>query len=369
MRDGTFVFDAHTGSWDASPENTKNRFGEAFIETFYAFHTAFNPPDEQYAIDYDTVFRKTDPDWYLEEMFVRGEADMSILSTQVLMDFYHTGFVRPERNAELAARAPERIIPLGAVDPRDPQALEQIEYQVSELGMQGFKWYTAEWRGESRGWSANDPMVFPLYEKCIELGVKNMFFHKGPAVEPLSLAKFDVNDIDEPAWLYPELNFIIDHCGAPRVEQFCWLATRCPNVYAGLAVVLALIHTRPRWFAEVIANLLWWLGEDRIIYGTDFPIWYPHWQLDEFMAFELPEDIKEEFGFDLTTEMKQKIVGGNIARLYGIDVEAKLAAIADDEFAQRRAEYLGVEQPIQPTSVPGEKPPAVETGVAGTTSR
>jgi hypothetical protein len=43
MKDGTFVLDAHTGYWDASAENVKNRFGDAFIETFYAFHNGFNP--------------------------------------------------------------------------------------------------------------------------------------------------------------------------------------------------------------------------------------------------------------------------------------------------------------------------------------
>ena len=30
MKDGTFVLDAHTGYWDASAENVKNRFGDAF---------------------------------------------------------------------------------------------------------------------------------------------------------------------------------------------------------------------------------------------------------------------------------------------------------------------------------------------------
>ena len=72
MKDGTFVFDAHTGFWDASAENTKNRFGDAFIETFYAFHNGFNPPDPQWTMDYERQFRKVDPDWYLEEMFVKG---------------------------------------------------------------------------------------------------------------------------------------------------------------------------------------------------------------------------------------------------------------------------------------------------------
>jgi len=104
----------------------------------------------------------------------------------------------------------------------------------------------------------------------------------------------------------------------------------------------------------VMANLLFWLGPDRIVYGTDFPIWYPHWQLDEFMAFQLPEDIKKEYGVDLTDEIKQKIIGGNIARLYGIDAESKLKAIANDEIAQRKREYAKT---------------ATDTGIAGTTSR
>ena len=357
MRGSTFVMDAHTGFWDASPENTKNRYGDAFIETFYAFHVGFNPPDPRWTMDYNTVFRKVDPDWYLEEMFIKGDADVAILSTQVLMDFYHTGFVNPERNAQLVKRAPERLIPLGGVDPRMPDAINEVERQVTELGMRGFKWYTAEWRGESRGWRANDPTVFPLYEKCIELGVKNMHFHKGPAVEPLALEKFDVRDIDEPSSLYPELNFIVDHIGLPRLDDFCWIAARSPNVYGSLAVALAFIHKRPRYFAQMMANLLFWLGPDRIIYGTDFPIWYPHWQFDEFMELQLPDDIKQEYGVDLTDEIKQKIIGGNIARLYDIDIPSKLQAIANDEFAQRKRAYAEAE--YEPLG----------RGVAGTTPR
>jgi len=354
VKDGKFVFDCHTGFWDASQENCKNRFGEAFIETFYAFHNGFNPAGQpQWTMDYEKQFRKTDPDWYLDQMFVQGAADMSILSTQVLMDFYHSGFVRPERNKEMAARAPQRIIPLGGVDPRAPNALEEVERQVTELGMKGFKWYTAEWRGESRGWRANDPVVFPLYEKCIELGITNMHFHKGPAVEPLALDRFDVRDLDEPSTLYPELNFIVDHVGLPRLDDFCWISARSPNLYASLAVALAFVHNRPRFFANVMANLLFWLGPDRVCYGTDFPIWYPHWQLDDLSTFSLPADLEDEYGVSLTDETLGKILGGNMARLYGIDVEAKKAELANDEFSQRRAQYLASQ-------------PAEQAGVAGT---
>jgi len=61
--------------------------------------------------------------------------------------------------------------------------------------------------------------------------------------------------------------------------------------------------------------------------------------LDEFMAFELPADIKQEYGVDLTPEIKAKIVGGNITKLYGIDTDAKRTKIENDELAQRKRAY------------------------------
>jgi predicted TIM-barrel fold metal-dependent hydrolase len=169
-----------------------------------------------------------------------------------------------------------------------------------------------------------------------------------------------VRDIDEPSTLYPELNFIVDHCGLPRIDDFCWLSARSPNVYASLAVALAFVHNRPRFFANVMANLLFWLGPDRIIYGTDFPIWYPQWQLDDLMAFSLPADIEDEFGVSLTDETKEKIIGGNIARLYGIDTAAKLASLKGDELDVRRQQRIDA----VPAQTAGEDT-QTEVGVAG----
>jgi len=53
------------------------------------------------------------------------------------------------------------------------------------------------------------------------------------------------------------------------------------------------------------------------------------------MAFELPDDIKAEFGVDLTPETKAKILGGNAARLYGIDVKSHSAKLAQDEISAK----------------------------------
>jgi predicted TIM-barrel fold metal-dependent hydrolase len=157
-------------------------------------------------------------------------------------------------------------------------------------------------------------------EKSQELGIKNLHVHKGPTIRPLNKDAFNVEDVDEAATDFPDLNFIIEHVGLPRLEDFCYIAAQEPNVYAGLAVVTALIHKRPHYFGEIIGELLFWLGSDRILYGSDYAIWSPKWIVEEFMNFELPADVATETGQSLTLEVRRKIMGENAARLYNINI-------------------------------------------------
>jgi len=115
-----------------------------------------------------------------------------------------------------------------------------------------------------------------------------------------------VQDIDEAATEFLDLNFIVEHVGMPRVEEFCFIAAQEPNVYAGLAVVDATIHRRPHYFGEILGELLFWLGADRILYGSDYAIWSPKWIVEEFMNFELPEDVAAETGQTLTMAVRRK---------------------------------------------------------------
>ena len=78
----------------------------------------------------------------------------------------------------------------------------------------------------------------------------------------------------------------------------------------------------PRQFAEWIGKLMFWCGEDKIIYGSETPIWHPKWALDAFWDFEIPEDMVEGYGYpQLTEQAKRKILGENLLRLQGMDVE------------------------------------------------
>ena len=115
--------------------------------------------------------------------------------------------------------------------------------------------------------------------------------HKGPTIWPLDKDAFDVSDVDHAATDFPELNFIVEHVGLPRIEDFCFMATQEPNVYAGLSVVIGgLMHARPKFFAKVMGELLFWVGEDKMTFGSDYGIWEPKWQIEGFVDWDYPSD-------------------------------------------------------------------------------
>ncbi len=325
-----FIIDGHVHFWDASPENQRNIHGKQFIDCFFGYHSALSPKEELWP---KAKFEKYGAKTMYRDLFVDGPDDMAIIQPTYLLDFYKKGFNTTEQNAAIVEKHPERFILNGAFDPRDGErALDHLHELKERFGVQGLKLYTAEWKGSSRGWKLSDADAYRCFELCQKLGIKNIHVHKGPTITPLDRDAFDVADVDHAATDFPNLNFIVEHVGLPRLEDFCWIAVQEANVYGGLAVAMAFIHSRPRYFAEMIAELLFWLGEDRILFGSDYAIWTPKWLVEKFMAFELPEDIKKERGVDLSLTAKKKILGLNAANLYGIDIEKqkkKLKAAAN----------------------------------------
>ncbi|TLZ95241.1 MAG: amidohydrolase, partial [Methanobacteriota archaeon] len=172
-------------------------------------------------------------------------------------------------------------------------------------------------------------------EKNRELGINVQVAHKGPTVWPLDKDAFDIGDVDTAATSFPDMKFVVTHIGLPRLDDFCWVATQDKNIYAGMAVAMAFVHTRPRYFAEMMANLLYWLGPDRILFSADYALWHPKWIIEDFLNFELPEDLKKEFGVDLTMDIKKKILGENAANVWGIDIEQQKKKLKNDELTKK----------------------------------
>ena len=106
------------------------------------------------------------------------------------------------------------------------------------------------------------------------------------------------------------------------------MATQEPNVYAGLSVVVgALMHARPRFFARCMGELLFWVGEDKMTFGSDYAIWEPKWQVEGFVDWDYPPGAEFDDYPRVTVASRNKMLGLNAARLYDIEVpvECRLA--------------------------------------------
>ena len=315
-----FIVDGHVHFWDGSPANQLNRNGDGWIRCFYDYHKNLSPQEYVWPLE---LYQKYPEERMMRDLFQEGYVDVAIFLPTNLKDFYKNGFNTIEQDAVLKEKHPDKFILNGSFDPRDEaEGLKKFEQEVRRYNVKGVKLYTAEWKGSSKGWKLTDPWARRYLDRCVELGVLNIHVHAGPTIWPLNKDAFDVAPVDEVATAYRDagLRFIVEHCGLPRIEDFCWIAVQEPNVYAGLAVVMPFIHARPRYFAEVMAELLWWVGEDRLLFASDYALWSPKWIIDKFMAFEIPADLKEQVGVNLTLEGKRKILGLNAAKLYNIQV-------------------------------------------------
>ena len=338
-----FVFDSVTHLYNMSAGNARNSGGDMFNQHLFAFHGALTPPGNRVLTDKEFL-----RDWDIDTVanIVFAESDTDILAAQPLplTDFFYDGLSDWQKCAEMARRYPQRVIPWGTVNPLEGhKALDLMEVQVKEYGVKAFKFYNVRYDfGEPFPWRMDDRRVaYPVYEKARELGISLMAVHKGVPLGPQPVEGTQLWDIDQAAANFPDLNFLVFHPGLPFLDEFCWQLIRFPNIYVSIAATLNFIGNAPRWFAEVLGKLLFWGGPDKIVSGSEVPLWHPQWALEAFWNFEMPQDLTDGYGYpQLTPEIKKKILGENLARLHGISVEAKKRELANDDFSRRRANGL-----------------------------
>jgi len=219
------------------------------------------------------------------------------------------------------------------VDPPDGHsAVESLAYQCENLKIDGLKLYPPG--ADTRGWRMDDEkQTYPIYEVLRKHGVKNVCVHKG--LPGNFLEEFcHPEDMVKAAADFPDLNFIAFHSAHPYDADLAALAKKAKvkNIYAELGVLMSVFLTnRPR-YAEILCNLLDGLGPDHILWGTDTPvIGSPHWQIEAFQAFTIPDEMIERSKVpQLTREIKDKIFGGNTARIFNMNVEKEQKSVESD---------------------------------------
>jgi predicted TIM-barrel fold metal-dependent hydrolase len=317
------VFDGVAHVFNFQQKNAYGPPGEMFNNHLYAFHAALTP-DGETVLPPEEFLRQWTVDEIDEMVYRQSATDMLCAMPLPLTDLFKDGLSPWEECAELARRNPDRTVFWGSVNPMEGRrALDLMERQVGEFGARAFKFYNVRYDyGRPFPWRMDDPQVaFPVFEKAQELGVNLIGVHKGVPLGPQPIESTQTWDMDGAAANFPDLNFVIFHVGLPFIDETCWQLIRYPNLYASIAATINFIARAPRQFAEVLGKLLFWCGEDKIIYGSEAPIFHPRWALEAFWNFELPQDLVEGYGYpQLTEQAKRKILGENLLRLHGMDV-------------------------------------------------
>ena len=294
---------------------------------------------------------------YIREMFINSDTDVAVLSAlpgPTAANGLTADEMRATKELINTLADSSRSITHAIVHPDEGQLeLDGMQQLAEDYAIGAWKCYPPY-----GGWRLDDPDVgIPFIEKARELGVKNICIHKGLPLAALTAEYASPDDVGVVAAAYPDVNFIVYHSGfdlavaegpydpdGQGIDRLIKtvldneIPTHTGNVYAELGSTWRFLMTSPTAAAHVLGKLMLYLGDERIVWGTD-SIWYgsPQDQIDAFRAFEISDALYEEHGYPkLSCAAKRKIFGLNSASLYGVDPEAMVGAISGDELEQAK---------------------------------
>lgn len=259
-------------------------------------------------------------------LFQDSSTDMAMAQAVVLYDVYKEGFAPVRAQYEFAKAFPDKVLFCGGVDPLYPSleiALEEMERQVVELGARSFKFYNAH---IGKSWRADDPKIaYPMFEKCRELGIKVVQFHKGFPITRAPLEDLSPLDIQRAAVDFPDLTFAIHHLALPYFEETVYIASRFQNVVLVLSGTMHLPMIAPWQFQDYIGRLLRDVGSKRLLWGSEAPLFgNPQPVLEYFWKMQIDPQLQERYGYpEITEKDKRRILGENQARLFGVEIPTK----------------------------------------------
>jgi len=280
---------------------------------------------------------------FLDLVLRQSETSVALLNCLALKDFYGgKHMLTPEEAVEVRSMMPDRVVVLGSVDPADGKAaLDDLERQVKDYKITGIKLYPGDYN--HRGWHADDEKIaYPLWEKCRQLGVRYIAIHKGLPFSIFNAKYCHPEDVDQPLDDFPDLNFVIYHAAYPYLDELTMMSFRLTgrksNLYVDLGGLFAIMMRAPYELGHTMGKLLKYLGPDHIIWGTDSPITgSPQRYIDFFRSYRIPDELCERYAYpQITDEDKRKILGQNLARLLGINIEERLKKVANDIVSRSR---------------------------------
>ncbi len=329
------VIDAVVHGYHSPPEAYTHPIAAKVTDALYdGYHKVFSPRnDRRWVLDRDRYVR-VDPDLLGHALFAESQVDFAIYHDIPLYGLYDGGASPLWIGRELRERFPERIALFGGIWPAHPDPLGEVDRLIDEEGVVGLKFYPFDiYDGAGVTVRMDDPeAVYPILEHAQRRGIRSVAVHKAVAMTGCPLQPFHPRDLEDALIAFPDLNFQIVHGGFAFLEETALQLAYYQNASVVLEGASAYLVNAPQKFADILAAFLRAGAADRIIWGTGCTGLHPQPFLEAFWDFQFPEAMRA--GYDLppvTTGLKRAILGGNIARILGIDLNAVPSGVATRE--------------------------------------
>ena len=179
--------------------------------------------------------------------------------------------------AEAVAEGGGRFTGLGTLHP-DSEDMEADVNELIGLGLRGVKMHP-----DIQKIALDDPRMHKIYALCE--GRLPMLLHTGDNRYDYSNTNRLIPILEQ----YPRLTVIGAHFGGWSVWEDATAALcRFPNLLVDCSSSLYAISP------ERARELILAYGTDRVLFGTDYPLWAPEEELARFMAVDLSEQQRED---------------------------------------------------------------------------
>lgn len=192
--------------------------------------------------------------------------------------------------AEVRDEYDDFFVGFASVDPLKDDCVEEAERAVKDLDLSGFKFQQI-----AQGFDPSDPAHDDLWATIEELDVP-VVFHGGnstlgagaPGGRGLKIKHGNPMLIDDVAAEHPDLQILLAHPAFPWEKEQLAICQQKGNVYMDLSGWM------PRYIDDQVLHYAKTLLQDKVMFGTDYPMIEPGPWLEQFAELEFPPEVQRK---------------------------------------------------------------------------
>jgi predicted TIM-barrel fold metal-dependent hydrolase len=197
------------------------------------------------------------------------------------------GPVTNDEILELAARE-DNLLPFVSLDPHRENAVQEALRLIDAHDVRGFKFHPS-----LQGFFPDDRIAYPLYEVIAEYRLPAVFHTGQTAVGSglrggggILLKYSNPIHLDEVAADFPDMQVIMAHPSVPWQDEALSIAGHKPNVWIDLS------GWSPKYFPPQLVRYANSLLQDKVMFGSDYPLITPDRWLADFEKIAIKDDVR-----------------------------------------------------------------------------